>query len=83
MSAQIWAQRARDKDKQRKPEEIPQEYKRHWRVFDERLAQRFPPDRQEIMEIYLTSERSTDHQLVYLLNRKEMDILRKSWKLKK
>lgn len=35
------------------------------------------------MEIYLTSERSTDHQLVYLLNRKEMDILRKSWKLKK
>jgi gag-polyprotein putative aspartyl protease len=41
-TATQWAAAAH-RQQQEKPPELPEEYARHWRVFDDTLAQRFPP----------------------------------------
>ena len=47
-------------------------------MFDEKLAQRFPPEREEDMKITLLPDAlQTINCKVYLLNKKEMDVLRK------
>jgi hypothetical protein len=77
-TAQIWAQREREKNKGKESGEgIPFEYTRHWRVFDEELAQRFPPKREEDLQIeFLPNAPTSINCKVYPLSRKEMDILR-------
>jgi hypothetical protein len=35
------------KTRLRKPKELPPQYKQHWHVFSEKLAQRFPPARKD------------------------------------
>ena len=58
--------------------ELPKEYQKHWRVFSESRAQRFPPEREENMVIKLLPNAPTSINCkVYPLNRKETDILRK------
>jgi hypothetical protein len=80
-TAQVWAHRARErKGKQTTKEapKIPQEYQRHWKVFNEELAQRFPPQREEDMKIeLLPNAPASINCKVYPLNPKEEEILRK------
>ena len=76
-TAQIWARREREKKGESDEEGIPAEYKRHWKVFDEKLAQRFPPKREEDLRIELLPEAPTSIDCkVYPLSRKETDVLR-------
>src|SRR5579863_1817380 len=51
--AQQWALEANDKSKRMTAAQIPKEYQRHWQVFDEEYAKRFPPSRPENMKIKL------------------------------
>src|SRR5712691_3027467 len=77
-TAQEWAHRARKgKQKAEGLLEIPQEYQRHWKVFNEERAERFPPQREEDMKIELLPNAPTSINCkVYPLNQKEEGILR-------
>ena len=56
---------------------LPKEYQRHWKVFDEQLAQRFPPSRIEDMKIRLHPDApKTINCKVYPLTRTEEDYVR-------
>ena len=58
--------------------ELPKEYQKHWKVFSESRAQRFPPERGESMAIKLLPNAPTSINCkVYPLNKKETDTLRK------
>ena len=53
------------------------EYQKHWKVFSEKLAQRFPPKRQEDMAIELLPGAPTSINCkIYPLNSKETKILK-------
>ena len=43
--AQEWAIKAHDTSKELSTDNLPEEYKRHWKVFSEEEAKRFPPSR--------------------------------------
>ena len=76
--AQRWAHQGQKKERKEEEEKLPKEYQRHWKVFDEKLAQRFPPERGEDMKItLLPNAPQTINCKVYPLNRKETDTLRK------
>jgi len=56
--------------------DIPREYRRHWRIFDETLAEQYPPQRSEDLRIKLhEGVPKTINCKVYPLNRQETDIL--------
>ena len=58
--------------------QIPEEYQRHWKVFNEECAKRFPPSRKENMSIKLLP--NTPEELdckIYPLNQRELETLRK------
>ena len=44
---QEWAIKAHDASRELLPDKLPEEYKRHWKVFSEEEAKRFPPSRGE------------------------------------
>ena len=46
MAATQWAIDAQ-KSTTKETAELPQQYQQHWRVFSEKLAQRFPPERKD------------------------------------
>jgi len=76
--AQKWAQQRREQEGRSKSEELPKEYQQHWKVFDKALAKRFLPKRGEDMTItLLPGAPSSINCKVYLLNKKETDVLRK------
>jgi hypothetical protein len=76
-TAQIWAQRTRERQGKLKETKIPEEYERHWKVFDEKSAQRFPPERAEDMKIdLLPGAPPSINCKVYPLNQKETKILK-------
>jgi len=76
-TAQIWAQQEREKKGIPVKEEVPTEYKQHWKVFSEELAQRFPPKRKEDLRIELLLNVPTSINCkVYPLSRKETEILK-------
>ena len=52
-TAQVMAHKAREKKPEAPAKELPKEYQKHWKVFSEKLAQRFPPKRREDMAIEL------------------------------
>ena len=57
--------------------ELPKEYQKHWRVFSEKLAQRFPPKCREDMAIELLPGAPTSINCkIYPLNSKETKILK-------
>src|SRR5712691_9946752 len=76
--AQEWAHKARETESEaKKPQKIPAEYAQHWKVFDEEMSQRFPPERKEDMKIeFLPDAPSTINCKVYPLNPKEQEALR-------
>ena len=77
-TAQIWAQRTREKRGKVEETRIPEKYEWHWKVFDKKLAQRFPPKRGEDMKIDLLPGAPTSINCkAYPLNQKETEILRK------
>ena len=77
MIAQQWAQRRREKEGRKEEEKLPTEYERHWKVFNEKLAQRFPPERGEDMRITLLPDAPpVINCKVYPLNKRETDVLR-------
>ena len=76
-TAQVWAHKAREKKPEAPTKELPKEYQRHWKVFSEKLAQRFPPKRQEDMAIELLPGAPTSINCkIYPLNSKETKILK-------
>ena len=46
-TAQKWAQQRREKEGKKEEATLPEKYQKHWKVFDEKSAQRFPPKRGE------------------------------------
>jgi len=53
-------------------EGLPEEYKEHWKVFDEEAAKRFPPSRIEDMKIPLHPDApKTINCKIYPLNKEE------------
>jgi len=76
-TTQIWAQRECEKKGVPVKEEVPAEYKQHWKVFSEELAQRFPPERKEDLQIELLPNAPTSINCkVYPLLQKETEILK-------
>src|SRR5579863_8511913 len=76
--AQQWAAAADDKTKRMTVGQIPEEYQRHWRVFDEECAKRFPLSRPENMEIKLVPGAPAELDCkIYPLNQRELEMLRK------
>jgi hypothetical protein len=70
-TAQEMAHRWQAKQEAKK-DELPEEYRRHWKVFDEEAAKRFPPSRIEDMKITLHPDAPrTINCKVYPLTRKE------------
>src|SRR5260221_75984 len=75
--AQQWASAADNKEKMTSST-IPEEYQRHWKVFDEECAKRFPPSRKENMSIkFLPNVPEGIDCKVYPLNQRELETLRK------
>src|SRR5260221_2701066 len=75
--AQQWASAADNKEKMTSST-IPEEYQRHWKVFDEECAKRFPPSRKENMSIkFLPNAPEGIDCKVYPLNQHELETLRK------
>ena len=76
--AQQWVRQRREKEERKEEGALPAKYQRHWKVFSEKLAQRFPPERGEDMKITLLPDAPpVINCKVYPLNKKEMDVLRK------
>src|SRR5579863_3089273 len=74
--AQQWAAEADDKSKCMTAEQVPEEYQRHWQVFDEECAKQFPPSRQENMEIKLIPGAPAELDCkIYPLNQQELETL--------
>jgi len=58
-------------------EGLPEEYKEHWKVFDEEAAKRFPPSRIEDMKIPLHPDApKTINCKIYPLNKEEENYIR-------
>ena len=75
--AQVWAHKAQEKEPAAPKKELPKEYQKHWKVFSEKLAQRFPPKQQEDMAIKLLLGAPTSINCkIYPLNSKETKILK-------
>jgi len=75
-TSQKWAHQAKDARTEETGRNIPREYQRHWRIFDETLAERYPPQRSEDLRIKLhEGVPKTINCKVYPLNRQETDIL--------
>src|SRR5579863_8757070 len=75
---QQWASEADNKSKQMTARQVPEEYQRHWRVFDEECAKQFPPSRPENMEIKLTPGAPAELDCkIYPLNQRELETLHK------
>ena len=75
--AQVWAHKAQEKKPEAPEKELPKEYQKHWRVFSEKLAQRFPPKCREDMAIKLLLGAPTSINCkIYPLNSKETKILK-------
>jgi len=49
--AQQWAHDARETQQEKQNPELPVEYRRHAKVFDEQQATHFPPEREEELKI--------------------------------
>src|SRR5579863_4023863 len=76
--AQQWAAEADDKSKRMMARQVLEEYQRHWRVFDEGCAKRFPPSWPENMEIKLIPGAPAELNCkIYPLNQRELETLRK------
>ena len=74
--SQKFAKEAREKGKDEETKEVPTEYQHHWKVFNSAAAERFPPQREEDLKIELLPGAPTAINCkVYLLNKKETDIL--------
>jgi hypothetical protein len=76
--AQQWAAAADKPEEQLTALQIPQKYKRHWKVFDEECAKHFPPSRAENMRIKFTPNAPAELDCkIYPLNQKELETLHK------
>ena len=74
--AQLWAQEAK-KDKLKEEIKLPERYKKYQDIFDEKKVERFPPIREEDMNIdFKPGAPAVINCKVYPLNKKETDILR-------
>ena len=75
-TSQKWAHQAKDARAEEAGRDIPNEYRRHWQIFNETLAERYPPKRSEDLRIKLHENApKTINCKVYPLNRQETDIL--------
>ena len=76
-TAQQWAHDARKEQQEEQKTELPAEYRRHAKVFDEKQATRFPPEREEELKIEMLpgAPKEIDCK-VYPLSRIEQDQLR-------
>ena len=71
--AQEWAIQEHQQKKAPTAADVPKEYSRHWRVFSEKEAQRFPPSREDDHAIKLKPDApATLDCKVYPLNPQEM-----------
>ena len=76
-TAQDMAHKWQKKRAKATSEELPEEYRRHWKVFDEEAAKRFPPSRIEDMKIPLQPDApKTINCKVYLLAKDEESYVR-------
>ena len=76
--AQQWAAAVDKKENQMTAAQVPGEYQRHWRVFDEECAKRFPPSCIENMKIKLMPNAPVELDCkIYPLNQRELKTL---WK---
>src|SRR5947208_2689816 len=76
--AQQWAAAADKPQEKLTALQIPQKYKRHWKVFDEESAKRFPPSRAENMQIKFMPNAPAELDCkIYHLNQRELETLDK------
>ena len=76
--AQEWAKEASKGQAKLLPDTIPEEYRRHVKVFSDEEAKRFPPEREEDMSIKLSPDAPTIINCkVYPLSRDEWEQLQK------
>ena len=74
--AQQWAHKARKHQVEKNPHELPNKYRRHVIVFDEKKATQFPPKCKEELSIDLLPDApKTINCKVYLLSKLEQDQL--------
>jgi hypothetical protein len=73
---QQWAAAADKTQEKLTALQIPQKYKRHWKVFDEESAKCFPPSRTENMRIKFMPNAPAELDCkIYPLNQKELETL--------
>jgi hypothetical protein len=76
--AQQWAQEAEKGKVHLTLETIPEEYRRHTKVFSEEEAKRFPPNREENMTIKLKPDApDVINCKIYPLTKDERELLQK------
>ena len=76
--AQQWAAAADKPETRMTTAQIPSKYQRHWKVFDEECAKRYPPSRTENMRIKLLPNAPQELDCkIYPLNQRELETLRK------
>src|SRR5579863_10278591 len=76
--AQQWAAEADNKSKHMMAGQVPEEYQRHWQVFNKECTKRFPPSCPENMEIKLIPGAPAELDCkIYPLNQRELETLRK------
>jgi hypothetical protein len=75
--AQQWAAAADKPEERMTTAQIPSKYEKHWKVFDEEQAKRFPPSRLENMRIKFTPNAPEELDCkIYPLNQRELETLR-------
>ena len=76
--AQQWAAAADKPETRMTTAQIPLKYQKHWKVFDEECAKRYPPSRTENMRIKLLPNAPQELDCkIYPLNQRELETLRK------